>query len=576
MIMRMGLGLMTAILAAAPLAAQTIPIKEHTLPNGLRILMVERHDQPTIAAGWVARVGSANERPGITGMAHLFEHMMFKGTRTIGTKDATKDAELSAAQDKVQVEIRKEMSILREKQRRGEIADMNDPKVRSPRLQQLHEAFDKLVKEQRELIINNELPKIYTENGASGLNAGTSNDFTVYMNEVPANKLELWTWLESDRLADSVFREFYSERNVVLEERRQSLEATPTGRFEEAFNALTWQAHPYQWQVIGWPSDISQVTGEQANEFFATYYAPNNLTAVLVGDFNSDEALKLMERYFGRLKANPKGVPEIITQEPAQPAEQRMVAEAETTPSVRVVYKAVAGVHQDSPALSVLGAVLSGRSGRLAKELVLGQKIATNAAAGVMGQKYAGTFMLTGTAAADKKPEEVEKALYAEVEKIQKGGITDYELQKVKNQSAASAYARLESNMGVMLQLAVSDASGHYRDFLENPKRIQAVTKEDVQRVAKQYLTKENRSVLIYHRKQAEGPVDAELAKLPEQGQGFAKRFLADLDKMDLAKAKEALAGIEARAAQVPEQMKSTFEYMLTKLRARIQKLEAK
>jgi predicted Zn-dependent peptidase len=570
--------LVAALVASAPLLSQEIPILERTLPNGMRVLLVERHDQPTIAAGWVARVGSANERPGITGIAHLFEHMMFKGTTTIGTKDARRDAELNVAQDKVQAEIRKEISILREKQRRGEIKDLNDPKVRSERHQTLLADYDKLVAEQRSLVVKDEMDKIYTQAGARGLNAGTSNDFTVYMNEVPANKLELWTWIESDRLAAHVFREFYSERNVVLEERRQSLEATPTGRFEEAFNAMVWMASPYHWQVVGWPSDISQVTREQAEEHFATYYAPNNITAVLVGDFQPEEAMKLMARYFGRIPANPKGAPEIITMEPPQPAEQRMYAEAETTPSVRITYKAVAGVHRDSPALQVLGGVLNGRSGRLYKELVLNQKVATNAGGYAQGQKLAGTFTLTGTASADRRPEDVEKALLAEAEKIQKDGITDYELQKVKNQSQAAAYARLENNMGVMIQLAISEASGNYRDFLESPKQVALVTREDVQRVARQYLTRENRNVLIYTRKKVEGgaPVDPELAKLPEQLQNVAKAQMAQIGTMDLAKCKETLAQAEAQATQVPEQVKPLVDYLIKKIRERIQKLEAK
>src|SRR5262249_20648542 len=170
----------------------------------------------------------------------------------------------------------------------------------------------------------------------------------------------LWFWLESDRLANPVFREFYSERDVILEERRQTLESRPGGFVDEAFNAMTWMASPYHWEVIGWPSDISQVTREQAKQFLATYYAPNNITAGLVGDFNSDTATALAEKYFGRIPANPKGVPEVITMEPKQPAEQRMVAEVETTPSFQLVFKTVPAVHKDAPALQALAGILGG------------------------------------------------------------------------------------------------------------------------------------------------------------------------------------------------------------------------
>ncbi len=505
-------------IVAAPLLAQTVPVVEKTLSNGMKLLMVERHDDPTFAAGWMARVGSANERPGITGLAHLFEHMMFKGSKTIGTRDAKRDAELNAQQDATQAEMRKEYAILREQQRRGEITNMMDPKVRTPRLQQLLEQFDAAVKEQRALIVKDEIWKIYQEAGSTGLNANTSQDRTFYIISLPSNKLELWMWMESDRIANPVFREFYSERDVIQEERRQSLESRPDGLVGEAFNAMTWMASPYHWQVIGWPSDIATVTREAANEFFATYYAPNNLTAILVGDFDAEKAFSLAEKYFSRVPANPKGVPELTTLEPPQPAEQRMVAEIESSPSIQVEFKSVPGVHKDAPALQVLAGVLSGAgggtggrgggggggmraTGRLNKSLVLDKKAATSASASSRGQKYGGLFTLRANPSPGHKPEELEPLLYAELEKIVKEGITDEELARFKNAQQVAQYTRLESNVGIREALAQAVSSGDWKDFVEQPKRIQAVTKEDVQRVARQYLVKESRNVLITTRK---------------------------------------------------------------------------
>ncbi|MBK9375101.1 MAG: insulinase family protein [Holophagales bacterium] len=501
---------------AAPLPAQEIDVVERTLSNGMKVLIVERHDQPTVSCGWLARVGSANERPGITGLAHLFEHMMFKGTKTIGTKDAARDLELNGMQDEVQVLIREEMAVLREKQRRGEIADMMDPAARTPRLGELLAKFDALVAQQRALIVKDEMDKIYQENGSTGLNASTSNDRTFYIVGIPSNKVELWAWLESDRLANPVFREFYSERNVILEERRQTLESRPGGTVNEAFNAMTWMAHPYHWQVIGWPSDIAQVTREQGSEFFATYYAPNNLTAILVGDLDPEKTHALMEKYFGRIPANPKGVPPVVTMEPVQPAEQRMVAEVEMTPSAEASYKAVPAVHGDAAALQVLGVVLGGApmtgrpgmggptrppSGRLHRALVLDQKAATRASAYFRGQKYGGLFTVSATPAPGKRPGEVEPLLYAELDKVVKEGISDDELARAKNALRVAFYTRLESNSGIRESLAQAESSGTYRDLLDSPKKVEAVTRDDVQRVAKKYLVKESRSVLLTTRK---------------------------------------------------------------------------
>jgi predicted Zn-dependent peptidase len=515
---RGGVQAVLMVLAATALQAraQEIPVVERTLPNGMRFLMVERHDQPSIACGWLARVGSANERPGITGLAHLFEHMMFKGSRTIGTKDAKRDVELNALQDTVQAEIRKEMSVLREKQRRGEINDMADPAVRTPRLQGLLAEFDRLVKEQRELIVKDEIWRLYQEAGASGLNANTSQDRTFYIVGIPSNKLELWMWLESDRIANPVFREFYSERDVVREERRQTHESRPGGFAAEAFNAMVWSALPYHWEVIGWPSDIAQVTREQANEFYATYYAPNNVTAILVGDFDTEKAWALAQRYFSGIPANPRGVPEVVTQEPPQAAEQRMTAEAEATPTVEVAFKTVPAVHRDAPALQLLASILGGSggggrpgagtparapSGRLYKTLVLDRKVATRATASSRGQRQGGLFTLTASPAPGHRPDELEPMLAAELERVGREGVTDDELARAKKGLQVAHYLRLETNTGLRDALAQAESGGSYRDLQEGPAKIQAVTREEVQRVAKAYFGKEGRNVLIMNRK---------------------------------------------------------------------------
>lgn len=528
MIRTRGPVLAALVAAASSVAAQDVPVVERTLSNGMRLVMVERHEQPTVACAWVARVGSANERPGMTGIAHLFEHMMFKGTKTIGTRDSRRDAELNDRQDQVQVLIREEMSILREKQRRGEIADMTDPKARTPRLREALDEFDRLVKEQRGLIVKDEMDRIYTQAGGTGLNASTSEDRTNYIISLPSNKLELWFWLESDRLANPVFREFYSERDVILEERRQTLESRPTGVVDEAFNAMTWMASPYHWEVIGWPSDISQVTREQANEFFATYYAPNNITAILVGDFNPEAAFALAETYFGRIPPNPKGVPEVITLEPKQPAEQRMIAEAETTPSLQVVFKTVPAVHKDAPALQALAGILGGTpgfggrgggmrppSGRLYKALVLDQKVATSASSSARGMKMGGIFELRVTPVPGTNPAELEPALQAELDKVTKDGVTDEELQRFKKAAVVGMYGRLETNTGVREALTQFLAVGTVQDFKDSVPRIQAVTREDVQRVAQRYLVRESRNVLITTRKDGPRPPEGRRRQRP-------------------------------------------------------------
>lgn len=499
-------GLAPALLMGAALTAQDLPIVERTLPNGMRVLLVERHDQPTISCGWVARVGSSDESAGLTGLAHLFEHMMFKGTERIGTRDAVRDAALNRLQDQLHAQIRTEQDRLLERQRRGEIQDPYDPAARTRAHQDLLDKLDLLVAEQRSITVKDELARIYAEYGATGLNANTTTDRTYFYIDVPANRLELWAWLEADRIKNAVFREFYSERSVVLEERRQRTDATPAGRTLEAFEAMQWLALPYHWPVIGWISDINHVTREQAAAFFKTYYAPNNITAILVGDFKVEEACRVVETYFSSIPGNPEGTPPMTTTEPVQAAERRMVAEAEAEPMFLASYKTVPGVHRDAPALEVLASVLNGASGRLNTALVRGRKVAISTSAYNRGQKYAGTFQVSAWPAPGHSPEELEPLVYRELERIQQEGITEEELQKVKNQVQAGSCLRLESNGGLRDQLAEAEGMGTYRDFLQEPALLRAVTREEVRRVANQYFKKEQRNVLLLKRRASTNP----------------------------------------------------------------------
>lgn len=481
--------------------AQQVPVVEVTLTNGMRLLMVQRHDEPSIAGGWVAHVGSANERPGMTGISHLFEHMMFKGTRTIGTRDPERDLQIIQEQERIREEIRREEAKLRAAWRRGEIDDWRKPENRTPRLRQLEAEFQRLVEEQRRLLVKNEFDRIYTAAGASGMNAFTTEDLTAYFITVPANKLELWMWMESERLLRPVFREFYAERDVVFEERRLRTESTPLGRFEETFNALFWQSHPYLWPVVGWPSDIPAITKAQADEFYATYYTPENITLVLVGDFTTNQAVPLAQQYFGRIPPGNRPPPDVVTEEIPPVAERRMYAEAEANPQVHIAWLTVPFAHKDSYPLDLLAELLSHRTGRLYKGLVLGRQIATQVTASQNSRKWAGNFLITAEAREPHAPEEVEQAIYEELQRIKDEPVPPEELQKVKNNFAANQYRRLTSNFAILVQLLIYDGLGDWREINAAGPKYQAVTAEDIQRVARTYFTREARTVAIYTRK---------------------------------------------------------------------------
>ena len=560
----------------APTAA-AVPVEEFELDNGMRFLLVNRPELTTVAAAWVAHVGSADERPGITGLAHFFEHMMFKGTHTIGTKDIERDLEIIAEQEAVQERIRAELREQRRRWRLGEIDDPYDPDHRTDTLNVLRTEFQELVEEQRELMVKDELDKVYTDGGGTSLNAFTSYDFTVYINQLPANRLELWFWLESDRLLNPVFREFYAERDVVHEERRLRTESTPTGRYDEQADAMFWQSHPYSWPVIGWASDLEVLSKAQADEFFATYYAPNNLSAVLVGNFDPAEVRELAERYFGRLARAERPAPDVVTLEAEQLAEKRMSAECDCQPQLQVRYHAVPFGHGDGYALDVVAGVLNGRTGRLYEQLVEGAEIASSAGAFYEARKYAGVFNLEAETKGDATPEQLLAAWDGIVAELIAEPVPEDELAKVKNRVSADTYRQLRDPFFLMIQLAIMDALGDWRYLNTVAERTNEVTAEDVQRVAAKYFEPSKRLVSLYYRKEGteakETPSELE-ALPPEMRTALMSQAEAIAQIEDPAQLEIVLQQMEAQAAQVPEEMRPALDWMRGVIEERLAELQ--
>ena len=560
---------LAAVCAGGTAGAQQVPVEEIVLDNGMTLLLLPRPGDPNVAAGWVAKVGSVYERPGITGVAHLFEHMMFKGTAAIGTRNIEQDLQIIAELDQVKAAIRVEEAALLEAERLGRIEDANDPALRTARHQELMDRFEGLLAQQDELLVKEDFSRIYSGQGASGMNAGTSYDFTLYFVNVPANKLELWFWMESDRLLNPVFREFYAEREVVHEERRLRTDSTPTGRFQEQFDALFWQSSPYSWPVVGWPSDLEGITREEALTFFDLYYAPNNLAAALVGDFDPDEAKALAERYFGRLPRGERSAPQPRTREMPQMSEKRMHAYAETNPQVAVRYHSVPDGHVDEPALVVLGQLLNDRTGRLYKALVEDQGVATRASGGQSGFKFEGMFELRGTAAEGHAPEEVEQALYAEIERLKTEPVDPRELQKVKNQNAASTFRELQGNFFLMYSLLMRDANRGWETINSDPPLYEAVTADDITRVANTYFEPENRAVAVYYRKASDEAPDPRLAGLDPEEQAQVRQMQGMIGQLDAAQIAQFIERFEQMSSQAPPENQDMVAVVLELLRER-------
>jgi len=498
--------LLIPILVALPLAAQDpgakidlkLPVKEIILENGMKVLIVERRDVPRAFCALYWKVGSVNERPGITGLSHFFEHMMFKGTKTIGTTDAARDAELNATIEATMTKVREIKLARLEADRLGRKL----PKEREEQYAALWKEYEGAVAEQQKITISEDLSKIYQRNGGTGLNATTSYDRTNYFVELPSNKVELFFWLEADRFAAPVFREFYPEREVVKEERRMRTDSTPTGLINEAFLSVFWQAHQYSWPVIGWMSDIDQYTLTDAQRYFDVHYSPQNCTAIIVGDVKAADIEGLARKYFGRIKRSRFDPDPLVTMEPKQTGERRLVAEADANPSLEVAWHAPSQAHVDGTPLDVTSGILDGRTGRLWKKLVDEKKLALNISSGFWGLKYGGMLMINASPAQGVKMADLEAAIYEVVEELGAKGPTDQEVRKVKNQMIANTARGLQTNSEIGNALGAADVIHDWRDVMNSLQWIENTTAADVQRLVRTYMTASGRNVLVINRRE--------------------------------------------------------------------------
>jgi predicted Zn-dependent peptidase len=459
-------------------------VKEFTLDNGMKVLMLERRQSPTLSFYIRFRVGAVDENVGATGTAHLLEHMLFKGTRTLGTKNYAEEEKVLSRLDSVAATLEAERA-------KGEKADKDF-------LRHLEETFQKLQAEHKKWVVKDEIERVYSENGAVGFNAFTSQDSTAYVVSLPSNRLELWARIESDRLLNPVLREFYSERDVVMEERRRTYDSNPERKMMEHFLAASFIAHPYGRPIIGWASDIQSLDRQATEEFFRTFYSPANTTLAIVGDMNPEEALPLIKKYFERI---PRQVlpPPLKTREPEQAGERRIQVEADANPELIMGFHKPNAPHPDDAVCEIIEGVLSyGRTSRLYRRLVEGEKIAVSASAsnGFPGERYPNLFILSGTPRHPHSLAELEKALLEELERLKKEPVPLPELQKIRNQIQTSFLRNLDSNSSLAYWLSYGQSLfGTWRYVTDRIQAYEKVTPEDVRRVAQKYFIPRNRTV---------------------------------------------------------------------------------
>jgi len=539
-----------AILLAVPLSnAQTLEdkIQEFTLDNGMKFLVVERHEAPTFFGAIAFRVGSIHERPGITGISHLLEHMLFKGTETIGTTDYKREMVFLEREDAIAAamsEIREELEPWRierfneyVKEILSSFSDDDREVVGADRALELDLLIERMtadgpseellevtglvrdgdvdhfglyvelmrremelqdaMAEHRELIVSNEFWETYMNNGSRMLNAGTSYDGTFYFAALPSNRVELWMLMESDRMANSTFREFYSEKEVVMEERRMS-ENEPEDVLYESFMSTAYSACPYKNPIIGWMSDIEHITRQDLADYYRARYGPNNATAIIVGDVDFEDVRDFAEEYFGPIERG-EDLPYITSAEPQQHGERRLVVREDAKPTLMIGYHVPKAPHPDSFVLEVLDAVLSqGRTSRFYRHIYDEKGLTREAPSSWIGP---GNMLdpLFVVSADPKDPhtlEEIEAALLEELEIVKTEPVTMRELERVWNSNDAELVRALQSNYGIAFNVGFYHVMrGDWRLIYEDMERMRQVTPEDIMRVAETYFTEENRTV---------------------------------------------------------------------------------
>jgi predicted Zn-dependent peptidase len=458
-------------------------VTEFNLPNGLHFILAERHEAPVVSFHTYIKAGSANDPSGQTGLAHMFEHMAFKGTETIGSRDWPSE--------------KKALDAIEEAYDRLEAERNKGPNADRQRLFSLETQVKNAADRAQAFVAPNEYTSVIEGAGGVGLNAGTSWDSTEYYYSLPSNRIELWFLMESQRFLQPVFREFYKERDVVAEENRMRVQSSPQGKLLQQYTATTFEAHPYRNPPGGWPSDVADLRRSEAKAFFDTYYVPSNMVIAIVGDVNPAEARRMAERYFGPMQARPLP-PVLHTQEQPQAGPRTAVVESASQPALVVGYKRPDNFQKDDAVFDVIQLILSsGRTGWLYRDLVQEKRLAVAAQASgtYPSGRYPCTFIFLIAPAQGHTVEENTRELDEILKRLQTQKVDAVTLNRARTRARAEVVRRLANNEGLAALLSSSYGMyGDWRKLFTATDDINKVTAEDVERVARQYFTAANRT----------------------------------------------------------------------------------
>ena len=470
--------LASAATVAASDVRTRLGIRDTVFENGLRVIVYPDRKVPTVACHVFYATGSVHEHPGGTGIAHMLEHMLFKGTRKVGTTDSTADAKFLPLLDSLD-------DLRRAAREAGDTASVRFLSASMDSLSVLHRAT----------FVKEELWQAYREAGGTNLNAFTTDLGTAYHVTLPRNRFELFLWLESDRMRNAVLRDFHSERDVVREERRMRVENRPQGRYWETMEAMFWGAHPYGIPTIGYQSDIENYRRSQAQEHYDTYYGPRNAVLVFAGDISVDTAFAQSARYFGGIRKGA-AFPKVVTRDPEPVGQKRLVSIRDNArPNIDILFPVPAIDDPEAPAFEILEGVLSGASGRLEKILSDSLRLVSGVGAWHRAQAYAGQFVVTATPVPGADPAVIEKVLWDEIAKLRDSLLAPREIARVKNRLAAAQIGRMRNLEDFAVDLGLLQLSGGWRLVETLPEATQAIEAAKVREAAAKWLRPERATV---------------------------------------------------------------------------------
>lgn len=464
-------------------------VVEQQLDNGIRVIVIERHTIPTVALNILIKAGGIDEDDESRGVAHMLEHMLFKGTKTIGTSDYEREKPLLERIERVTEKLDAERL-----KNEGQDEEL---------IGRLEASLTSLQEEHRGLIVPGQYESLYTRHGARGLNASTSRDYTLYTVSLPANKVELWALLESDRLKNNVLREFYTERNAVFEERRMRVDNNPHGLLSERFLQTAFADHPYGYPLIGSERDILGLNVKKARRFFEDHYVTENIVIIMVGDITPRDGMAIVERYFGSIE---KRAARTIEAPPVseQTAERRVEVAFDAEPSVLIGYHKPASGHEDDYIFDMISGLLSaGRTSRFHKNIVQsGIALYAYGTGGYPGSRGENLFLIAAAPRHPARVEDVEEAVYRELERLKNEPVSEKELARIHKLIETQFIRALESNEGMARHIAEYEGTaGSWRYILQWKDRMKKISPEDIQRVARTYFMEENRTVAVLVRK---------------------------------------------------------------------------